>query len=80
MVVVDGMEGHRASSPELLQEHTGHPHPGRRLQKPARHSEDIGLFGTVQLIIAGGLSATAPTALRPPALGADVPATWAPLR
>ena len=36
VVVIDGMEGGTGASPDLLQEHTGIPHPGRRLRGPRR--------------------------------------------
>jgi glutamate synthase domain-containing protein 2 len=54
VVVVDGMEGGTGASPELLQEHTGIPTLAAVCEARAA-LEDIGLYGKVQLIIAGGL-------------------------
>jgi len=54
VVVVDGMEGGTGASPELLQEHTGIPTLAAVCEARAA-LEDIGLYGKVQLVIAGGL-------------------------
>src|SRR5947199_3103250 len=54
VVVVDGMEGGTGASPELLQEHTGIPTLAAVCEARAA-LEEIGLFGEVQLIIAGGI-------------------------
>ena len=54
VIVVDGMEGGTGASPELLQEHTGIPTLAAVCEARAA-LEDIGLYGTVQLVIAGGL-------------------------
>jgi len=69
VVVVDGMEGGTGASPELLQEHTGIPTLAAVCEARAA-LEDIGLFGTVQLIIAGGLRHGSDCA-KALALGAD---------
>ena len=69
MVVVDGMEGGTGASPELLQEHTGIPTLAAVCEARAA-LEDIGLFGKVQLIIAGGLRHGSDCA-KALALGAD---------
>jgi glutamate synthase domain-containing protein 2 len=69
VVVVDGMEGGTAASPEILQEHTGIPTLAAVCEARAA-LEDLGLYGQVQLIIAGGIrhGVDAAKAL---ALGAD---------
>jgi glutamate synthase domain-containing protein 2 len=69
VVVVDGMEGGTGASPEILQEHTGIPTLAAVCEARAA-LEDVGLYGTVQLIIAGGIrhGVDAAKAL---ALGAD---------
>jgi methylamine---glutamate N-methyltransferase subunit C len=69
VIVVDGMEGGTAASPELLQEHTGIPTLAAVCEARAA-LEDIGLYGQVQLIIAGGLRHGADCA-KALALGAD---------
>ena len=69
VVVVDGMEGGTGASPELLQEHTGIPTLAAVCEARAA-LEDVGLFGTVQLVIAGGLRHGADCA-KALALGAD---------
>jgi glutamate synthase domain-containing protein 2 len=69
VVVVDGMEGGTGASPELLQEHTGIPTLAAVCEARAA-LEDIGLFGQVQLIIAGGLRHGSDCA-KALALGAD---------
>ncbi len=69
VVVVDGMEGGTGASPELLQEHTGIPTLAAVCEARAA-LEDIGMFGTVQLIIAGGLRHGSDCA-KALALGAD---------
>ncbi|MYB77617.1 MAG: FMN-binding glutamate synthase family protein, partial [Chloroflexi bacterium] len=68
-VVVDGMEGGTGASPEMLQEHTGIPTLAAVCEARAA-LEDLGLYGEVQLIIAGGIrhGVDAAKAL---ALGAD---------
>ena len=54
VVVVDGMEGGTGASPDILQEHTGIPTLAAVCE--ARQAlEDMGLYGEVQLIIAGGI-------------------------
>ncbi len=69
VIVVDGLEGGTGASPELLLDHTGIPTLGAVCEARAA-LEDIGLYGEVQLIIAGGIrnGADAAKAL---ALGAD---------
>jgi methylamine---glutamate N-methyltransferase subunit C len=69
VVVVDGMEGGTGASPELLQEHTGIPTLAAVCEARAA-LEDIGLYGQVQLIIAGGLRHGSDCA-KALALGAD---------
>ncbi len=69
VIVVDGMEGGTAASPELLQEHTGIPTLAAVCEARAA-LEDIGLYGQVQLIIAGGLRHGSDCA-KALALGAD---------
>jgi glutamate synthase domain-containing protein 2 len=69
VIVVDGMEGGTAASPELLQEHTGIPTLAAVCEARAA-LEDIGLYGTIQLVIAGGLRHGADCA-KAMALGAD---------
>jgi glutamate synthase domain-containing protein 2 len=69
VVVVDGMEGGTGASPELLQEHTGIPTLAAVCEARAA-LEELGLFGTVQLVIAGGLRHGSDMA-KAVALGAD---------
>lgn len=69
VVVVDGMEGGTGASPEILQEHTGIPTLAAVCEARAA-LEDIGLYGTVQLIIAGGIR-NGVDAAKALALGAD---------
>src|SRR5207245_1903954 len=54
VVVIDGMEGGTGASPDLLQEHTGIPTLAAVCEARAA-LEELGLYGTVQLIIARGL-------------------------
>jgi methylamine---glutamate N-methyltransferase subunit C len=69
VVVIDGMEGGTGASPSIFQEHTGIPTLSAVCEARAA-LEDSGLYGDVQLIIAGGIrdGADAAKAL---ALGAD---------
>jgi glutamate synthase domain-containing protein 2 len=69
VVVIDGMEGGTGASPDLLQEHTGIPTLAAVCEARAA-LEEMGLFGVVNLIIAGGIrhGSDAAKAL---ALGAD---------
>ncbi len=69
VVVIDGMEGGTGASPELLQEHTGIPTLAAVCEARAA-LEELGLYGTVQLIIAGGLRHGSDMA-KALALGAD---------
>src|SRR2546425_4393262 len=69
VVVIDGMEGGTGASPGLLQEHTGIPTLAAVCEARAA-LEELGLYGVVNLIIAGGIrhGSDAAKAL---ALGAD---------
>ena len=69
VIVIDGLEGGTGASPEVLLDHTGIPTLAAVCEARAA-LEDIGLYGQVQLIIAGGIrnGADASKAL---ALGAD---------
>ena len=69
VVVVDGMEGGTAASPELLQDHTGIPTLAA-IVEARRALEDLGVFGQVQLIAAGGIKSGVDVA-KALALGAD---------
>src|SRR2546428_2869345 len=69
VVVVDGMEGGTGASPAILQEHTGIPTPAAVCEARAA-LEDCGLYGEVQLIIAGGIR-DGVDAAKATALGAD---------
>ena len=69
VIVIDGMEGGTAASPETSQEHTGIPTLAAVCEARAA-LEDIGLYGEIQLIIAGGIRDGADAA-KAMALGAD---------
>jgi glutamate synthase domain-containing protein 2 len=69
IVVVDGMEGGTAASPEILQDHTGIPTLAA-IMEARRALEDLGLYGEVQLIAAGGIRSGIDVA-KALALGAD---------
>lgn len=69
VVVVDGMEGGTGASPAILQEHTGVPTLAAVCEARAA-LEDMGLYGEVQLIIAGGIR-DGVDAAKAMALGAD---------
>src|SRR5438445_3076337 len=69
VIVVDGMEGGTGASPAILQEHTGIPTLAAVCEARAA-LEDIGLYGEVQLIIAGGIR-DGVDAAKAVALGAD---------
>src|SRR5260221_4972722 len=69
VIVIDGMEGGTGASPEIFQEHTGIPTLAAVCEARAA-LQDIGLFGEVQLIIAGGIRSGVDVA-KAIALGAD---------
>src|SRR5438552_18927304 len=69
VVVVDGMEGGTGASPDVLLDHTGIPTLAAVCEARAA-LEDIGLYGEVQLIIAGGIR-SGTDAAKALALGAD---------
>ena len=69
VIVVDGMEGGTGASPAILQEHTGVPTLAAVCEARAA-LEDSGLYGEVQLIIAGGIR-DGVDAAKAMALGAD---------
>jgi glutamate synthase domain-containing protein 2 len=69
VIVVDGMEGGTGASPAILQEHTGIPTLAAVCEARAA-LEDCGLYGEVQLIIAGGIR-DGVDAAKAIALGAD---------
>src|SRR4029077_6248047 len=69
VIVVDGMEGGTGASPAIFQEHTGIPTLAAVCE--ARTAlEDMGIYGEVQLIIAGGIR-DGVDAAKAMALGAD---------
>jgi glutamate synthase domain-containing protein 2 len=68
-VVIDGMEGGTGASPDLLLEHTGIPTLAAVCEARAA-LEDVGAYGKMQLIIAGGIRSGADGA-KALALGAD---------
>ena len=69
VIVVDGMEGGTGASPDLLIDHTGIPTLAAVCE--ARVAlEEIGLYGKVQLLIAGGLR-SGTDAAKAMAIGAD---------
>lgn len=69
VVVVDGMEGGTGASPDLLLEHTGIPTLAAVCEARAA-LEDVGAYGKMQLIIAGGIRSGVDAA-KALALGAD---------
>jgi glutamate synthase domain-containing protein 2 len=69
VVVIDGMEGGTGASPDLLQEHTGIPTLAAVCEARAA-LEELGLYGEVNLIIAGGVRHGSDAA-KAIALGAD---------
>jgi glutamate synthase domain-containing protein 2 len=69
VVVVDGMEGGTGASPDLLMDHTGIPTLAA-VCEARRALEAEGLYGAVQLIIAGGIRNGTDVA-KALALGAD---------
>src|SRR5438128_5092943 len=69
VIVVDGMEGGTGASPAILQHHTGIPTLAAVCEARAA-LEECGLYGVVQLIIAGGIR-DGVDAAKAIALGAD---------
>ena len=69
VIVVDGMEGGTGASAEICQEHTGIPTLAAVCEARAA-LEDIGMYGEVKLIIAGGIR-NGVDAAKAMALGAD---------
>ena len=69
VIVVDGMEGGTGASPAIMQEHTGIPTLAAVCEARAA-LEDCGLYGEVQLVIAGGIR-DGVDAAKAMALGAD---------
>ncbi len=69
VVVVDGMEGGTGASPAIMQEHTGIPTLAA-VCEARRALEASGVYGEVQLIIAGGIR-DGVDAAKAMALGAD---------
>lgn len=69
VVVIDGMEGGTGASPDLLLEHTGIPTLAAVCEARAA-LEDVGAYGKMQLIMAGGIRSGADAA-KALALGAD---------
>ena len=68
-VVIDGMEGGTGASPDLLLEHTGIPTLAAVCEARAA-LEDVGGYGKMQLIMAGGIRSGVDAA-KALALGAD---------
>jgi glutamate synthase domain-containing protein 2 len=69
VIVVDGMEGGTGASPAIFQEHAGIPTLAA-VCEARKALEDMGLYGEVQLIIAGGIR-DGVDAAKAMALGAD---------
>lgn len=69
VIVVDGMEGGTGASPEFLMNHTGIPTLAA-VCEARRALEELGLYGKVELIIAGGIR-SGTDAAKAIALGAD---------
>ena len=69
VIVIDGMEGGTGASPEICQEHTGIPTLAAVCEARAA-LEDVGLYGEVQIVIAGGIRHGVDAA-KAMALGAD---------
>ena len=69
VIVVDGMEGGTGASPDFLMNHTGIPTLAA-VCEARRALEELGLYGKVELIIAGGIR-SGTDAAKAIALGAD---------
>ena len=69
VIVLDGMEGASAASPEILFDHTGIP-TMPAVVEARRALEEIGAFGEVQLVVQGGIRGGVDAA-KALALGAD---------
>lgn len=69
IIAIDGMEGGTGASPDILMDHTGVPTLAAVCEARAA-LEEMGLYGIVNLIIAGGIRSGADAA-KAMALGAD---------
>ncbi len=69
VIVIDGMEGGSAATPDILYDHTGIPTMAA-ICEARRALEDLGLLGEVQIVLQGGIKNGADVA-KALALGAD---------
>ena len=69
VIVIDGMEGGSAATPDILYDHTGIPTMAA-ICEARRALEDMGLLGEVQIVLQGGIKNGADVA-KALALGAD---------